>query len=221
MSVLTLTEKLAAWLETGGRRIGQVVIEPAAAGWVLRHEADELNQESLTPFSRPTDARDLALYDEAGAFRPLKSAPTLKRGWRVELATLAEVREALDYLYPAAVGNWFRHQSGEVAGVPLRETLNRQTGMYRITGLLNMELAGELICQNCAPAQCLRKIVWPVEPGGVPAPGLAAEKFDAGATRETMPVLCLEACNLVVAKGRPLVKKWLEEKEKEKAAQPE
>ena len=44
-----------------------------------------------------------------------------------------ELKRALDYFYPGAIGTWLANQSGTAHPVCLRQTLNRQTGMYRVT----------------------------------------------------------------------------------------
>jgi hypothetical protein len=52
----------------------------------------------------------------------------------------------------------------------------------------------------------LKHILWPLAPG-VPVSSLPAEKFSPDATPGTLPLLCHEACNLLVAKAREVVKK--------------
>ena len=48
----------------------------------------------------PEDAIEIAKHDDAGNYRPLKTAPNLRHGWRLELETLEDLRRALDYFYP-------------------------------------------------------------------------------------------------------------------------
>ena len=46
-------------------------------------------------------------------YRPLKTAPNLRHGWRLEVANLAELRLALDLFYPgrlAALAAWEAHR---------------------------------------------------------------------------------------------------------------
>ncbi len=156
-----------AWLQGGGRRLGQVAIFSVPEGWELRH-VDDADEDSFTlkTGNQALEAREWAKRDDAGAFRPLKGAPTLARGWRLILQTPDEVREALDHLYPAAIGSWFRFSAGQAAAVPLRETLDRQTGMYRIAALLTDEQAAEVVQRTCDFDRCCRRrIVWPLRPG--------------------------------------------------------
>ena len=196
-----------AWLEGGGRRIGQVAIFSTPGGWELRHvdDADE-DSASLKTATHPIDAREWAKRDDSGAFRPLKGAPTLAHGWRLILPTADAVREALDHLYPAAIGSWLRFFSGQAAAVPLRETLDRQTGMYRITALLTDEQAAEVVQRTCDLDRCCRRrIVWPLRPG-VPVAGLPEEKTSIAAREGEIPILCLEGCNWLIAKARTYLK---------------
>jgi sirohydrochlorin cobaltochelatase len=213
----TLTEHLQQWLDAGGTYIGQIVIVSDEAGYRLGHRDDEAALRAggagLATEKNPAAAWEIAKATAEGSYRPVKGAPTMKSGWMLELKTLPEVREALDFIYPAALGNWVRFSAGEVMAVPLRQTLNRQTGMYRITQLLTDEDGDSLICENCGLDKCSRRIMWPMDTDR-PLRGLAPEKVTLPAEARELPLLCLEACNFVVAKGRPFVKaKQAREKE--------
>jgi len=189
-----LTGILNDWLLAGAGQIGQVVIRPVAAGWELRHVADA-GREDLKVETASEAARDIANLDEAGAFRPLKTAPNLIRGWRLVLPDARSIRGALDYLYPAMTGVWLSHLDGTLQPVPLRETLGRQTGMYRVTQKISDVDARTTIDRFCSG--CLKQRLWEIA-GPNPGPP------QIGPT--TIPLLCHEACNLLVAEIRKVVK---------------
>lgn len=197
------TAALTEWLEKGGRRIGQIAISRADDGWELRH-GDDIEAESLELFSKWEDARSLANLDGGRSYRPLKSAPNLRRGWRMVLQDTAAVRQAIDFFYPAMLGVWLASRAGELVPVHLRETLGRQTGMYRITAKLTDKQAQRLICETCNSAACLKTILWRVDVDQ-PIATLPPAKFDAP-TGDSIPLLCHEACNLLVAAARKMVK---------------
>jgi sirohydrochlorin cobaltochelatase len=200
-----LTDLLAKLLEPGHLRAGQLVIHHQQDGFELRHADDEPLTE-LEPFTKPEDARRIAQYDEAGTYRPLKTAPNLRRGWRLNLRTLAEVRQALDYFYPAMLGVWRNFANGKLTVVPLRETLRRQTGMYAITRKLTDPQAQALVGNFCrSDTGCLKKILWEIAPGQ-PVESLPREKFALSHSEHELPLLCHEICNLLVAKARASVK---------------
>ena len=186
---LTLTQTLAAWLEEGRTRIGQIVILKTRDGWELRH-ADDLAREDLAPHAGACAARHLANLDDAGAYRPLKTAPTLRHGWRLALRDVDELRGALDYFYPAMTGVWLSHLRSGLPPVPFRETLDRQTGMYRITQKITDAQARTMIDSFCAG--CLKCRLWDAQ-----TPPEDAHRI---------PLLCHEACNLLVAEARKVVK---------------
>ena len=198
--------------------MGQVVVRRRQDGWELRHRDDDArDEETLTPSRDPEEAVQLALYDDAGAYRPLKTAPNLRHGWRMVLADERALRLALDLFYPGRVGAWRLFQEGKLRTTPLRETLNRQTGMYRVTGKLTDEQAGVLGGRVCRlDGGGLRTIFWRRKAEGrVPATLLPPEKFDPGWDQTgkeegvgvgSMPLLCQEACNLLVAEARAVVK---------------
>jgi sirohydrochlorin cobaltochelatase len=190
-----VNEALRGWLEAGGHEVGEIHLEAAPSGWELRHRADA-GRGDLTAFSGADAARDLAHYDDAGNFRPLKTAPNLRHGWRLTVTDLADLRRTLDYFYPAMLGVWFSQTRGALHGVPLRTTLDRQTGMYRVTQKITDAQAVAMIADFCAG--CLKQRLWTID-GTAPI-----ELKDAAAS---LPLLCHEACNLLIAKAREVVKK--------------
>ena len=200
------TQELERWLHDGGKRVGQLSIAPANDRWELRH-TDDAGREELAHFSQYEDARTLANLDDAGAFRALKTAPTLRHGWRLVLPDAHSVRLALDYFYPAMLAVWLAHGRGEVVPVEFRDTLGRQTGMYRITQKLTDEQAQRLVAKQCrSNGGCLKTILWRIR-AGVSVPLLPPEKFRTDAVpADALPLLCQEACNILVAAARKMVK---------------
>ena len=199
----SITRALAAWLAAGESRIGELVIR---GEYELRHHLDAAAADGLTLHTGPAAAREIALYDSAGKYRPLKTAPTLRRGWRLAVDGIEQLHEALDGFYPAMLAARFAFQQGRLGVTPLRETLNRQTGMYAIARKLGDRDADSLIGSFCrSGGGCLKTILWPIAEG-VPVGSLPPEKFDPHAIRASIPLLCAEACNLLVARAREAVK---------------
>jgi len=198
----SITLALAAWLAAGETRIGELII---SGQYELRHHLDA-HLDGLTLHAHPAAARDIALYDAAGNYRPLRTAPTLRRGWRLTLRTIEQLHEALDGFYPAMLAARLAFQQGRLAVTPLRETLNRQSGMYAVTRKITDSQADTLIGSFCrTDGGCLKTILWPIAPG-LPVASLPPEKFEPSAGCGCIPLLCAEACNLLVAKARETVK---------------
>lgn len=195
-----IVDWLAAQLRAGGFSIGQVCVSPE---FQLQHFDDAEPEEC---FFRPEDAREIAKYDDAGVYRPLKTAPNLRHGWRLRLTSVAEVRLALDLLYPAAIGTWIAYERGEITPVDLRDTLSRQTGMYRVTHRITDDQAAEVIRRRCdRKAGCLRRQLWKISPTmNSPFTEAVIERGEG-----SIPILCVEACNLLVADCRPVAKQNL------------
>lgn len=214
-----LTGALVKWLEAGCTQIGEIAIRKHRVGFELRHHADEVLEE-LSTWTRPEDARTLANLDADNKFRPLKTAPSLRRGWRLMLPDIASLRRALDYFYPAMLGVLLSHERRELQPVALRETLARQSGMYAVARKISDEQADELIGRFCKSERgdiahgfpgCLKTILWRIS-NETPIASLPAGKFDVsknqvGNNAPALPMLCHEACNLLVAKARETVKK--------------
>jgi sirohydrochlorin cobaltochelatase len=192
----SLDALLQSALANGLHHIGQVVISISGENFHLRHQ-DDSDATDLENFTSPDAAIEIARWDSQGEYRPLKTAPNLRRGWELKLSTLADLHLALDAFYPAALGNWRAVLLGEKIAPPLRETLNRQTGMYRITGLLTRDEASGIAAKLCAPG-CLRQILWPIEPAD-PAPHPAEPPG-------RIPLFCANICSLFLGEARATVK---------------
>ena len=202
METLNLTERLRRWVAGGGNQIGEVAIGLEGEGYRLTHMKDKARSD-LDSFHSPVDARALVRYDEGGDYRPLKSAPGLRSGWELILVGAAELREALDYFYPAVVGTWFANEKSELVAPPLRAVLGRQTGMYRFANNVSDDGAQALVGSACdSDGGCLKRVCWELADGKplsrLPANQLGREALTDG----EMPLLCVEACNWLVAKAR-------------------
>ena len=214
-------------LRSGPIYLGELVVREVEPGrFVIRHWQDDETQRRLAVETQAIAALEIVRYNEQGDYRPLKGAPNLRTGWELRLESVHEVRQAIDYFYPGAYSTWLAFNRGEITPVDLRQTLTRQTGMYRVTqkltGLQAEELAGRF-CQS--HSGCLRTILWTID-GKIPQKYLPGSKFDPKADevaergqkhtkdgragtrpyRPVIPFLCVEACNLFVAEARKIVK---------------
>jgi hypothetical protein len=91
----------------------------------------------------------------------------------------------------------------QLRSVDLRDTLARQMGMYAVVRRITDEQAGSLVASTCNHASgCLRRILWSI------SPGLATPLThrDVLCSENEVPLLCAEACNLLVAAGRKMIK---------------
>jgi sirohydrochlorin cobaltochelatase len=205
-----IREALEIWLEAGRYRIGQILIRKEQEGYALLHfeDAGRADLRRLTHFEA---AREVARYDDDGKYRPLKSAPNLRHGWIMLLPDLARVHAALDELYPAALGTLLADERGEAPPVHFRETVNRQTGMYAIAARISDEGADSLIGDFCkSEGGCLKTILWKID-AGVTVTTLPSEKFQPESLPDgSLPLLCCEACNLLVAAARSAVRALLD-----------
>ena len=201
--------------------IGQLEIERLEGGFVLSHRDDagrsDLGEHEID------DAFEIARFDDAGSYRPLKTAPTLRHGWKIFARDLSQVERVIDAIYPGRLAVLHAFKSGQLTTTSLRETLNRQSGMYRVAAKISDEQIDDLVGDFCrSDGGCLRTILWKRDTCNKdPSLKLPPEKFDpavdqylsaknprsATAATESIPLLCQEACNLLVAEARKIVKK--------------
>lgn len=202
-----IRDDLARLIKSGYCAVGELEFEESSTGYRLYHWTDRNSLQRAQRYHSSEAARELAKYDVGGKYRPLKGAPNLSSGWVIELETIDELRKALDYFYPGAIATWIAFQNGKTRPVSLRETVNRQSGMYRVTRKLGNEQAQTLVKEACRSEDCcLRTILWGIEENQTPdflPPSKSDPTFDqTGQNRAAIPFLCLEACNLLIAKAR-------------------
>ncbi|HEV2803858.1 MAG TPA: DR2241 family protein [Chthoniobacterales bacterium] len=211
MSALAQERALEDWLARGLRCIGQIAIESHAGGtFALRHR-DDGSRTDLATYHEPDAAHELARFDDAGNYRPLKTAPNLRHGWRLILQSRPGLRLALDAFYPGRLAAFLAFENHELRPTPFRETLERQSGMYRIAAQIADPQADDLIANFCrSDGGCLRTILWTRDGKGAASSKLPPEKFDprhdqTSACAPVIPLLCQESCNLLVAEARRVV----------------
>ena len=178
----------------------QVLIRRTPAGCELRHVSDAGAEPGALRLVPIAALRHLAQTTACGAFRPLKSAPNLQTGWRAVAVDEAALESALHALYPGAVPDWFAAQAPSPPVTHYREFTERQTGMYRITTMLNDAQAAGVIRACCHRRFCLRQRLWGVA-------GLDADRAD-----EKSLIPCLEPCAVLLEFGRKAMRIEQEEK---------
>ncbi len=212
MSGPSLEQLLEAELAGGEIAIGQVAIRSLdSGGCELAHRST-----GVPPAEEyaAKEALPIAKFDETGKYRPLRTAPDLRHGWKIKITNLSQLIEVIDAIYPARLAAWRAWKLDRLTTTSLRETLNRQSGMYRVAAKISDEQINELVGNFCrSDGGCLRTILWRRdERGQIASTKLPPEKFDpahdqTGRGERTIPLLCQEACNLLVAASRDAVKR--------------
>ncbi|GAB4243936.1 MAG: hypothetical protein OHK005_08610 [Candidatus Methylacidiphilales bacterium] len=174
--------------------MGQLRIIHQSGGWIIRHQNDN---DDVVPNPDWRAAREWVKTADDGSYRPLKGEANLAPGRALGPLGDRELLEALNALYPTAVANGVCFQAETLTVTPFRETAGRQTGMYRIVGSITAEQLDEVVAEVCE-RRCLKQRLW--------EPRAKMPEFVGSA----WPLLCPEACNLMVAacrakiKGQPL-----------------
>lgn len=126
-------------------------------------EDAEVPRESLDLHSDPRAAREIAKLTGSGEYRPLKSAPNLRRGWEINASGAVELSVAMNYLYPAGVVHWHLHREGMLEVTNYRQNAARQTGMYKRVQRLSDGGVQNAARACCEDAVCLKKTLWDVD----------------------------------------------------------
>jgi|SRR5438477_958917 len=183
--------------------VAQVLIARTGHGFELRHVSDHSAPAKQLRAVKLGELRALGQITQDGAFRALKSAPSLQNGWRTSVRDADDLGIALNHLYPGAVAGWYAIRGGEPPVTNYRDFTNRQSGMYRITQLLSDQQVVGVIQACCRPESCLKRRLWSVD-------GLSA---DVAESKSIIP--CLEPCAILLESARTTVRKEQAEKRQE------
>lgn len=192
-----------AWVDAAGaagRVVLQVWVHAVSPGrYELRHAEDrDVPLAALEVLRDPEAARRLAAARADGAYRPLRTAPDLRRGWALRDLDATGLQIALERLYPAAVPHWYAAQRGALTVTSWAETAARQSGIYAKVKLVPREALPAAVWACCANDVCLRQVAWGLEPGAPPA---LAEPVVGEAA-----VPCPEPCSLFVSFARQVLR---------------
>ena len=170
----------------------EVLLRQTKDGFELRNVADrEVNPLRNVSLA---ELHGLAQFTEQKAYRPLKSAPNLPRGWQFLARNHTELNDALRHLYPGAVADWFAARQPDPPITHYRKFTARQTGMYRITTMLDDGQAAQVARACCHQRFCLKQRLWTVE--GLPPDGAAEKSL----------IPCLEPCAILLEFARTVVR---------------
>ncbi len=180
--------------------IAQVLILRVGSTFDLRHVEDRnLSESKLLRLTR-AELRSWSQRTQAGAYRPLKSSPTLAPGWIYHCPDLEHLEDALQIIYPGSIADWYAALADRPPVTHYRDFTNRQTGMYRITQLLSDSQAASVIEAACDTKFCLKRRFWSVE-------GLQPDRPE-----EKSLIPCLEPCAIFLEFARKAMRIEQEEK---------
>ena len=166
--VTSVSARYAALSSGITRSWGQLRITASRSGdrrrYMIRHAADaDEDAANLTTYDDPTAATDLARFDDAGRYRPLKSAPTLVGGWTFPALSPADAIEVIDRVYPVSIADWHAERSGRLDVRHFRETADRQSGIYREVGSIPDRGIRAITHACCTDATCLKRRHWEID----------------------------------------------------------
>ncbi len=186
-------EAFASWVDeaTEGRKFAQVLLQRVEpAGYRICH-MDDAVAEDLMLYENPRDAREISKLTEGGEYRPLKSAPNLRRGWLLHVADEKELATAMNYLYPASATHWHLQREGRLEVTHYRQNAARQSGIYKRVQALTDEGVQDAASACCEDAVCLKKTLWNVD-----------ENLPLTLDRGAGELPCPEPCSIFVSFAR-------------------
>lgn len=194
---LGVRERYEELVDGLSREWGQLLVtaelgEDGERVYELRHVDDaDMEPDALVLHDDPLDAREIATLDEDGQYRPLKTAPTLRRGWRFVGLDGRDLARTVEFFYPATVANWSREREGDLDVTHFRATAERQTGIYDVVDELDAEGVENIAQACCVDSQCLKRREWDED-----------DETELDAPRGDGAFPCREPCSLVIAAAR-------------------
>lgn len=184
----------SSWVEgsESGRVFGEVRVARTPEGYSLHHREDD-PQGALEIHTDPRAAREIARLTGEGDYRPLKSSPNLRRGWRLDVPDDSQLMTAMNYLYPAAVAHRHLEREGRLEVTSFRENAGRQSGIYERIKHLSDAAAQDAAAACCEDSVCLKRTLWDIDEGNP----LATERGGG-------EIPCPEPCSVFVAFARKI-----------------
>jgi len=173
-------------------KFGELTVEAHNGGFTLRGP-----KVAGDPAMLPCDPVTISHHvraDDAGKYRPLSGARTMRTGWATLCATRGDVDRLLDVIYPLARTHQDQWRAGNLRVVPIDDVLARQSGRYAHTS--GLSAAGRQLVIETLCGGCVRTPVWAektLPEGGIPCPeacSLFVEQCreSAGLERNTLEV---------------------------------
>lgn len=147
-----LLELLAAQSEL---HIGEVIVKKQGDSYSLQGPSCQ-GEDSESPCSME-EFRQFVRVDDAGRYRPLSGAKSLRQGWYRKNLSWAQLIECIDVVYPQALTHLEQARNGLLRTPSLPDVLSRQTGNYaraRNLSKRGVALCSELLCGSCVRNPC-------------------------------------------------------------------
>lgn len=172
--------------DDAGQGMERPAVAAPSAGWIGRDLHGPLTGAELRSF-----ALEISRFDEAGAYRPLRSAADLRAGWCFRGLTAGQMLDVVDTFYPAAMLRADQEARDRLDVVDFEPWAGRQTAMYESVRDLSLSQLGEVVRATCGP--CLRHRRWTAE-------ALPADATDPDARSLIIP--CREPCTVFATEAR-------------------
>ena len=191
------SEKLESMLSPGqSLPMGEVLLSRCAESGNFKavHQKDrETSIEMLKELETAAEVREMTKLCEQGKHRPLKTAPGLKSGWFISQPDAESFLLFLDEIYPACFATTIHYFDDQIEPVPLRKTLERQSGMNEGAKDITANQANQILRDTCAQG-CLRKVAWPLD-DSCPVSRLRMSE-------RRISLVCTEACSIFVSEAQ-------------------
>lgn len=178
-------------IEEAGR-VGQIYWKKMGELWEIRHIQDQGVAVGQLKSLRTLDQlEELVRWDGQGRYRPLRSEENLVPGWHYQTNSAEGFREAIEVIYPGALGNWSAQQNGKLRVIDWKGAVKKQTESLQIL-IEGEKIAVEETKNVLCLARCSKTPLW------------AGESIFGKAG--TAPFICVEPCPVFFENVKSLCK---------------
>ena len=114
-------------------KMGQICWRRMGKVWDVRHIQDQgVAVGKLKNLGTLDELEEVVRWDGKGQYRPLRSEENLVPGWHYQTNSAEGFREAIEVIYPGALGNWSAQQNGKLRVIDWKGAVKKQTKSLQI-----------------------------------------------------------------------------------------
>jgi len=164
--VVTTSENrrfIAGLRRTGEMEFGELLLRAEGQCFSICHRRDRtVPKRRLGAMHGTQDAHEISRKTASGEYRPLRSAPTLPRGWLFSGLSEEKLLMLVDLFLPGARAHRWMEGSGNLPVRSFQEVAGGQSGIYRVLSTIDTQAVREAAARCCGKKDCVRHPRWGV-----------------------------------------------------------
>jgi len=179
----------------GSIELGELLVRSEGAVFSVCHRADQdMPHAQLMELQSPEEAHELARTTSDGKYRPLNSAPTLRRGWIIRNLNAQGLGLFVNLMLPGVISRHAAFKKGALRIRSFQQVAARQSGLYSDICRMSDDQVRSL-ARECCGQGCVQTPMWPIRDG---SSEFVIQKTMSG---RSLMIPCPEICSFAMATG--------------------